>query len=85
MEPKLLLLDEPTAGMGSEETILTAELVKSLNSEGVSILVIEHDMAFVRELKAPITVLHLGKILAEGTLKDIEKNSNVRNAYLGNN
>ena len=85
MEPKLLLLDEPTAGMGSEETILTAELVKSLNSEGVTILVIEHDMAFVRELKAPITVLHLGKILAEGTLKDIEKNSNVRNAYLGNN
>ena len=85
MEPKLLLLDEPTAGMGSEETSLTAELVKTLNSEGVTILVIEHDMAFVRELKAPITVLHLGKILAEGTLKDIEKNSNVRNAYLGNN
>ena len=85
MEPKLLLLDEPTAGMGYEETSLTAELVKSLNSEGVTILVIEHDMAFVRELKAPITVLNLGKILAEGTLKDIENNSNVRNAYLGNN
>ena len=84
MEPKLLLLDEPTAGMGSEETSLTAELLKSLNSEGVTILVIEHDMAFVRELKAPITVLHLGKILAEGNIEDIENNSNVRNAYLGN-
>ena len=56
-----------------------------MNSEGVTIIVIEHDMAFVRELKAPITVLNLGKILAEGTLKDIENNSNVRNAYLGNN
>jgi branched-chain amino acid transport system ATP-binding protein len=85
MEPKLLLLDEPTAGMGSEETSLTAELLKSLNSEGVTILVIEHDMAFVRELKAPITVLHLGKILAEGNIEDIENNPNVRSAYLGNN
>ena len=84
MEPKLLLLDEPTAGMGLKETSATAELVKSLNREGVTILVIEHDMAFVRELEAPVTVLHLGKILAEGTLNDIENNSNVRNAYLGN-
>jgi len=84
MEPKLLLLDEPTAGMGLKETSATAELVKSLNREGVTILVIEHDMAFVRELDAPVTVLHLGKILAEGTLNDIENNSNVRNAYLGN-
>ena len=83
MEPKLLLLDEPTAGMGLKETSATAELVKSLNREGVTILVIEHDMAFVRELEAPVTVLHLGKILAEGTLNDIENNSNVRNAYLG--
>ena len=83
MEPKLLLLDEPTAGMGLKETSATAELVKSLNREGVTILVIEHDMAFVRELDAPVTVLHLGKILAEGTLNDIENNSNVRNAYLG--
>jgi len=85
MEPKLLLLDEPTAGMGLKETSATAELVKSLNREGVTILVIEHDMAFVRELEAPVTVLHLGKILAEGTLNDIENNSNVRNAYLGDN
>ena len=84
MEPKLLLLDEPTAGMGPEETSLTAELLKSLNSDGVTILVIEHDMAFVRELKAPITVLHLGKILAEGNIEDIENNPNVRSAYLGN-
>ena len=83
MEPKLLLLDEPTAGMGLKETSATAELVKSLNREGVTILVIEHDMAFVRELEAPVTVLHLGKILAEGTLNDIENNSNVRSAYLG--
>ena len=83
MEPKLLLLDEPTAGMGLKETSATAELVKSLNREGVTILVIENDMAFVRELEAPVTVLHLGKILAEGTLNDIENNSNVRNAYLG--
>ena len=60
-------------------------LLKSLNIEGVTILVNEHDRAFVIELKAHITVLHLDKILAEDTLKDIEKNSNVRNAYLGNN
>ena len=81
MKPKLLLLDEPTAGMGADETRATCELIRSL--EGVTVLVTEHDMAFVRQLKSRITVLHFGAILAEGELSEIEKNAEVRRVYLG--
>jgi len=83
MSPSLLLLDEPTAGMGPDETQETAELIKAVNSEGVTVVIVEHDMAFVRELGTPITVLHLGQVLAEGSLADIERNDAVRKIYLG--
>ena len=83
MKPTLLLLDEPTAGMSPDETRTTGEIVRSLSREGVTILVIEHDMAFVRQLRAPITVLHYGRVFAEGTFSEIEGHAEVRRIYLG--
>jgi len=81
---KLLLLDEPTAGMTSEETIATTKLINQLADEkNLSAIVIEHDINFVRELGAKITVLHLGKVFTEGTYEQIEKNNKVREIYLG--
>ena len=81
---KLLLLDEPTAGMTTEETIATTKLINNLSGEkNLSIIVIEHDINFVRELGAQITVLHLGKIFAEGNYSTIENNKFVREIYLG--
>ena len=81
---KLLLLDEPTAGMTSEETIATTKLINQLADEkNLSAIVIEHDINFVRELGAKITVLHLGKVFTEGTYELIEKNKKVREIYLG--
>ena len=83
MRPVLLLLDEPTAGMGPDETRATGALVSSVHAEGVTVVVVEHDMAFVRQLGAPVTVLHYGRVFAEGSLAAIESNEDVRNIYLG--
>ena len=82
-EPELLLLDEPTAGMTPEETALTAEFVVNLNGQGMTVLVVEHDMAFIRHLAGQVTVLHYGRIIAEGSLSEIETNQDVRRIYLG--
>jgi len=81
--PQLLLLDEPTAGTSPEETYKTGELVKSFNAEGMTILVVEHDMAFVRQVAQRITVLHLGKIFARGSLDAILQDEKVADIYLG--
>ncbi len=81
-DPKLLLLDEPTAGMTQAETHKTAEIIKGLRGQH-TILVVEHDMAFVREIAEKITVMHLGRVLAEGDIAMIETNEAVREAYLG--
>lgn len=83
MRPKLLLLDEPTAGMGPVETRDIGDLIKRLNSGGMTILVIEHDMGFVRQLAVPITVMHYGQLFAEGTLAEIVADAEVRRIYLG--
>jgi branched-chain amino acid transport system ATP-binding protein len=83
MRPALLLLDEPTAGMSPEETRATGELVRAVNAEGITALVVEHDMAFVRRLDAPVTVLHYGQVFAEGSLAEIENLEEVRHIYLG--
>ena len=71
LQPQLLLLDEPTAGMSPEETFRTGELIKSLNAEGMTVLVVEHDMAFVRQIAQRVTVLHFGKVFARGSLEAI--------------
>lgn|SRR5699024_1245627 len=83
--PELLLLDEPAAGMGPEETLFTAKIVKKLNENGVSIIFIDHDMEFVRQLSRQITVLHQGAVFAEGNIEDIESNQDVIEIYLGSN
>lgn len=79
---KLLLMDEPTAGMTASETQRTAGILEKLHGER-TIIVVEHDMQFVRQVARRITVLHQGKVLAEGSIKDIEANAEVRSAYLG--
>lgn len=80
--PKVILLDEPTAGMTQAETRKTAQILKTLRGSH-TILVVEHDMAFVRDIAERITVLHLGRVLAEGTVAEIERDAAVRQAYLG--
>jgi urea ABC transporter ATP-binding protein UrtD len=81
--PKLMLLDEPTAGMTNEETKETASLIESMNTDGLSIIVIEHDMDFIRKLDSRITVLHKGEILAQGDIDTIESNEMVQEVYIG--
>ncbi|MCD7731257.1 MAG: ABC transporter ATP-binding protein [Oscillospiraceae bacterium] len=82
--PELLLLDEPAAGMGPEETAFTAELVKELNAQGLTILFIDHDMDFVRSIAKEVTVMHYGKKFAEGTVDEISNHAGVKQIYLGN-
>ncbi|MEJ8570064.1 urea ABC transporter ATP-binding protein UrtD [Microbaculum marinum] len=81
-DPKILLLDEPTAGMTQAETQKTARLINELRGRH-TILVVEHDMTFVREIAERITVMHLGQVLAEGSIAQIETDEKVRRAYLG--
>jgi urea transport system ATP-binding protein len=81
-DPRILLLDEPTAGMTQAETRRTAEIINGLKGRH-TVVVVEHDMAFVRMIATTITVMHLGKILAEGDITAIENNAQVREAYLG--
>ena len=80
-EPLLLCLDEPTAGMSQAETHETMQLVKRIG-EDLTILIVEHDMEVVMELADRITVLHYGKILAEGTPEEIQQNAKVLEVYL---
>lgn len=81
LEGKLLLLDEPTAGLNDAETAEMAALIKRISS-AASILVIEHDMAFVRDIAHRITVLNRGEIIAEGTPQEVEKDDLVKAVYL---
>jgi ABC-type uncharacterized transport system ATPase subunit len=83
-DARLVLLDEPTAGMTAEETRSTGKLLCRLVQElGLSAVIIEHDISFIRDLRAPVTVLHLGQILAQGSFTEIERNPDVRAVYLG--
>jgi len=79
---KVLLLDEPTAGMTQAETLKTSKIINALKGKH-TLLVVEHDMAFVREIAQRITVMHLGQVLAEGSVTEIEQNPKVKEAYLG--
>jgi branched-chain amino acid transport system ATP-binding protein len=80
--PKLLLLDEPTAGMSAADSARFAELVESLGEE-VTVLIIEHDLDVVFRLATRVTVLHLGRVLADGTPDEVRSDEPVRRAYLG--
>jgi branched-chain amino acid transport system ATP-binding protein len=81
--PDILLLDEPTAGLSPEETLQTARLLQHLNRTGLTIVVVEHDIAFVREVAQRITVLHQGRVWVEGTVEEITAHESVRKIYLG--
>jgi len=81
-QPKLLLVDEPAAGMTDEETHKTGELLLSLEGKH-SIIVIEHDMTFVRQIARKVTVLHQGHVLCEGTVDDVQNDERVKEVYLG--
>jgi ABC-type uncharacterized transport system ATPase subunit len=81
--PKLLLLGEPTAGMSLEETHATGEMVRALQAEGMTVLAVEHDMNFVREIATRVTVLHFGRIFAQGSIDEIMADDRVAEIYLG--
>ena len=81
-DPKLLLVDEPVAGMTDSETAATATMLKEIAQQH-SVVVVEHDMAFVRELNVKVTVLHEGAVLAEGTLDQVSADERVVEVYLG--
>lgn len=80
--PKLMLLDEPVAGMGRKETEKTEELLMRIKDE-CSIIVVEHDMKFAKHISDSVTVFHEGKILAEGTMDEVQDNQEVIDVYLG--
>jgi urea ABC transporter ATP-binding protein UrtD len=83
-KPRLMLLDEPTAGMTVSETSKTAQLIRSISQEtGISILVIEHDISFVREIAGRITVMYKGALFKEGSYEEIQTDEEVREIYLG--
>src|SRR5687768_12697413 len=81
-EPKLLLVDEPAAGMTDQETADTADLLREI-AEDRSVVVVEHDMTFVRDLDVKVTVLHEGSVLAEGSIDAVSANERVVEVYLG--
>ncbi|MGH3441450.1 MAG: ATP-binding cassette domain-containing protein, partial [Nitriliruptorales bacterium] len=81
-DPSVIMLDEPTAGMTRQETNRTVEIVQRLAAER-AVIVVEHDMYFVRQLAAPTTVLHQGRVFAHGPLDDIRADERVLDIYLG--
>jgi branched-chain amino acid transport system ATP-binding protein len=83
LRPKLLFLDEPVAGMSVEETHATGELIKRLSAAGLTMMVVEHDMTFVKQIASRVTVLHGGRLLADGPLEEILARDDVAEVYLG--
>ncbi|AXX91603.1 urea ABC transporter ATP-binding protein UrtD [Malaciobacter molluscorum LMG 25693] len=81
-EPKLLLVDEPVAGMTPQEVENTAQILTDLSKEN-AVVVVEHDMEFIRSIASKVTVLHEGSVLAEGNMDAIQNNEKVRKVYLG--
>jgi len=81
--PRLLLLDEPVAGMTGNERLRTGELITEIAKDGTTVLVVEHDMDFVRRFAHRVTVMHEGKVLTEGTVAEVQRDETVREVYLG--
>jgi len=85
LDPELMLLDEPVAGMSVDETADVADLITSLHDDGMAFLVVEHDMEFVREISEQVTVLNQGAVFRQGPIEEIETDEAVRRIYLGEN
>jgi ABC-type branched-subunit amino acid transport system ATPase component len=83
VEPQLILMDEPAAGLNSRETLVLASLIRKIRESGITIVLVEHDMELVMDICDSIVVLNLGKKLAEGTPREIQENPSVIAAYLG--
>ena len=83
LEPRIILMDEPAAGLNSRETMGLADLIKKIKDSGVTIVLVEHDMELVMDVCDAVVVLNLGRKLAEGTPQEIQENSEVIAAYLG--
>jgi urea transport system ATP-binding protein len=81
-EPELIMLDEPAAGMGKAETLKTGEILQEIKQD-CSVIVVEHDMEFVKQVADAVTVLHEGKVLIEGEIKDVLADKTVQAVYLG--
>jgi branched-chain amino acid transport system ATP-binding protein len=81
-EPRIVLLDEPAAGMSDEETALTAQLIREINAD-MTIVVVEHDMQFIRQIAGLVTVFHQGRILMEDSFDKVAADPTVRDVYLG--
>jgi branched-chain amino acid transport system ATP-binding protein/urea transport system ATP-binding protein len=82
LQPSMILLDEPTAGMSVEEVQRTAALIREIN-ETTTMIVVEHDMQFIRDIAKVVTVFHQGQILMEDTMANVQQNQRVRDVYLG--
>ena len=82
-EPRIILMDEPAAGLNSQETLMLASLIKRISDLGITVVLVEHDMELVMDICDRIVVLNLGRKLAEGTPREIQENPEVVAAYLG--
>jgi branched-chain amino acid transport system ATP-binding protein len=83
VEPTIILMDEPAAGLNSQETLGLARLIRQIRDLGITVVLVEHDMELVMDICDRIVVLNLGRKLAEGTPRDIQDNPEVIAAYLG--
>ena len=83
VEPGIILMDEPAAGLNSQETVALAQLIQRIRDLGITVVLVEHDMELVMEICDRIVVLNLGRKLAEGTPREIQENHEVIAAYLG--
>lgn len=82
-KPELIFLDEPTAGLSFEETKKTGQIIQDLNKQGMTFVIVEHDMEILKQIAKSVSVLHLGKLFFEGSPKEVLSNKQVTNIYLG--